>query len=170
MASFEEIMENVEALAVHCRPPLMDVESRARWMQDWCEDLKAHNVEDIRKACGLWRASGATKFPNPGQLLSLIQKSQGHGTSDREPYKPTPVHRMWSPPSEAEYRDLSIRQKIEYHQIMAHEIKGRAGPMFANGKHVSSGDMPTVWHSLQREAQQHSEKVKELRDRLAQYA
>src|ERR1700747_1981343 len=125
MAEKTEILDAIEALAVHCRPPMMEISARTLWLRDWCADLAEFPLEAIVTACRKWRQSGATKFPTPGQLLPLVRDSvpsQGGGTRVE----------VWRPLSDAEYQALTVREKIRHHQILSHEAYSKAGPMFRN--------------------------------------
>ena len=48
MAEKSEIIDEIDALTVHCRPPPMEAGSRASWLRDWCEDLAKFPIEAIR--------------------------------------------------------------------------------------------------------------------------
>ena len=83
MASKSEILPEIEALAVHCRPSLMTVEVRAIWLRDWCDDLAEFPIEAIRAGVRAYRHSGATKFPTPGQLVPMIRAGQPSQTGPK---------------------------------------------------------------------------------------
>ena len=73
MAERDDIIEAIEGLTVHCRPPLMSSEERARWLMDWCEDLKDAPLAAIKHACSRWRQGEDRRFPTPGQLLPMVR-------------------------------------------------------------------------------------------------
>lgn len=168
MAEKTEIFDAIEALAVHCRPPLMTVEQRTLWMRDWGQDLAEFPLDAITAACRKWRHSGATKFPTAGQLVPLIR--------DSLPTERGPRIEVWREPTEDEYRAMTVREKIRHHLIMAHEAGARAGPMFRNttkgarasGDHIEADDMPDSWRRWKAEEARHLERVKALRDVVRQ--
>lgn len=168
MATQAEIVDAIEGLAVHARPPIMDEDTRTRWLLDWCQDLGGFPADAIHRAVGEWRRSGSVKFPTPGQLIPLVAK---YAPSERR-YEPKPVE-PWRHPTEEEYATMSLRDKIASHVVMAHELRGKAGPMFrqdggGRGTHLTREQMPPKWHTLQREADFHSNKAAELRKKLQQ--
>lgn len=160
MAEAHDIREEIESLAVHCRPPLMSVEDRSRWAADWCEDLKDFPIEAIRHACRRWRNGTIPKFPMLGQLVPLIRAAD-HGSA-----KGSKVE-TWRPLSDAEYRALPLNAKIRHQQILAHEARKTGGPMWTGGqfgKAVAADDMPPKWHDAQRRAKAHEAEAKRLRE------
>ncbi len=158
MADRTEIMDAIEALAVHCRPPLMSVEDRARWVGDWCEDLRDYPIDAIRTACNRWRNGSDRKFPMPGQLRPMIDAvtRRGDGSAIEDANQP------WRPLSDDEYRALSLSGKIRHQQILAHAARRQAGPMWRDGKPCEA--MPPIYHELHRRANNHSDEVKRLRE------
>jgi hypothetical protein len=169
MATKDEILPEIEALSVHCRPALMDLETRATWLRDWCDDLSELPIEAIRQGIRKWRHSGATKFPTPGQLLPLIRENV---PDDRGP-----AVLPWREASPAEYQAMSVREKIREHQILAHAAFGKAGPMFRNtsgggpmsrasGTHLTAEQMPGSHQSWLEEARRHAAEAQRLRQYL----
>lgn len=166
MASKSEIIDCIEALAVHCRPPLMSVEQRELWMRDWCSDLAEYPVDVIATACRRWRHSGSAKFPTAGQLMPLVRDSlpQSHG----------PRVEVWRELSEDEYRQLSVREKIRHRTILAHEARSKAGPMFRQirgagkpqGEHIPADQMPETWRRWNAVAESHEAEIARLRQVL----
>lgn len=130
MAEPSEIIDALEALAIHCRAPLMDVESRARWMRDWCEDLKQFPGDAIRAATARWRQGESGKFPTPGQLLPLVRAA-----SPQAPQAGVIDTRAWFWPSEEELAGMTLRERKRQFTIMAVEARGKAGPMNDAGEH-----------------------------------
>ena len=172
MADKTEILNEIEALSLHCRPPLMEATMRASWLRDWCSDLAEFPIESIRIACRKWRQSGATKFPTPGQLLPMVRAELPRQKLD-DKYKP----REWSPASDDDYREMSLRDKIREQQILSHEAYRKAGPMFRNttgggpmskasGVHLSLTEMGTAYHHWIAAARWHAGEASELRKRL----
>lgn len=160
MAERNDIAEQIDALAVHCRPPLMSVEDRSRWTADWCEDLKEFPIEAIANACRRWRQGTNTKFPLLGQLLPLVRAGnpQGADTGKLQP---------WRPISDAEFNALPLRAKIRHHQILAHEARNTGGPMWTegqNGRALTIDQMPAKWHDAQRRAKNHDAEARRLRE------
>ena len=171
MATQSEVVDAIEGLALHARPPIMDEDARTRWLMDWCQDLGGYPVGAIQQAVGEWRRSGSGKFPTPGQIIPLVAK---YAPPSKSSYKPPPV-RFWEWPSDDEYFSMSISEKIKAHTIMAHDLRSKAGPMFRQREnepsvHLSLDEMPPKWHTLQREAKFHDGKVSELRKRLKERA
>lgn len=161
MADRLEIMDALESLAVHCRPPLMSVEDRSRWVADWCEDLKACEIDAIKTACQRWRMGADRKFPMPGQLLPLIRSVTVVHMPESHREEP------WRPIGDAEYAQLSVREKIRHHRIMASDCRQKAGPMFVNGevpRHLTRDEMPEKWHALQARAKTHEAEAKRLNE------
>lgn len=131
MADRTEIVDALESLAVHCRPPLMSVDDRSRWMKDWCDDLRQFPGDAIRTACGRWRQGENTKFPTPGQLLPLVRSIAKPAHRPAADDIPT----VWKWPSEEELSGMTLREKRRQYLIMANEAHGRAGPMGNDGNH-----------------------------------
>ena len=81
---------------------------------------------------------------------------------------------VWRPLSDDEYRNLTVREKIRHHQILAHEAMGKGGPMYRQaatasqrGTHLTPDDMPAQWHEGRREAAFHHAEIKRLREIIA---
>ena len=170
MAQRTEIMDELNALAVHCPPRLMDVEAKALWMRDWCDDLLEFPIEAIRRACRNWRHSGAAKFPTAGTLIPLVRAALPAEKVEKavEP---------WREPTDEEYRAMSVREKIRHHLIMAHEAGCKAGPMWRNppggssmarptAGHVAPAEMPDSYSAWRRQQEHHLDRVRELRHHL----
>ena len=161
MANLAEITQEIQSLAVHCRPPMMTGEERAQWFATWFEDLREFDLEAIAAACRQWRQSGSTKFPTPGQLLPMVR-----GSSPREAgTKAEP----WRPLSDAEYAKLTLEEKIRHHDILAHEAETLAGPMWAGGEfgqRLTPSQMPARWHDWMARAKGHRAEAKRLREAL----
>lgn len=151
-----EIAEALEGLAVHCRPPLMSVDDRSRWMADWCRDLAGFPPESVRTACDRWRNGSDRKFPMPGQLIPLVRAVTVRGPSGGGAPKP------WGPLSDYEYEALSIRDKARHHTLLATAATTRAGPMWRHGQPVEASEMPDDWHALHRTAKGHHEEAARL--------
>jgi hypothetical protein len=162
MAEKHEVIEAIEALATHCRPPLMGVEERVAWVMDWCHDLRDFPIENVRMACQRWRQGDDRKFPMPGQLLPLVRATMRREESGGRP-------EPWRPVSDGEYQGMTVREKIRHHQIMLAEAGNRGGPMFrqngAGGKaeHLTADQMPPKWHDAQAEKAFHNAEIKRLR-------
>lgn len=127
MADGLEITDALESLAVICRPPIMDVEARSRWVQTWCEDLSEFPIEAIRAACREWRQGAKAKFPTPGQLLPLIRAALPKQESVSAPDIP------WYWPTERELEAMSLREQRRQNLIMADVTRSKAGPMNDDG-------------------------------------
>lgn len=156
MAEKTEIVDAIEALGVHCRPPLMEVEQRTSWMRDWISDLVQFPIEAITNGCRKWRHSGATKFPTAGQLLPLIRASM--------PAEKVEAVQQWRPLSDSEYEALSLSEKIRHHQILAHESSLKAGPMWRDGRPLHMDQMSPDYHEHMTRSRHHSAEVKRLRE------
>jgi hypothetical protein len=163
MAEKPDILDAIEALAIHCRPPIMDAEQRSLWLRDWCSDLAQYPMEAIAAACRKWRHSGAVKFPTPGQLLPLVRESQ--------PAERAEHVEVWRPLSDAEYAALTVREKIRHHQILSHEAYSKAGPMFRNtsqgprmsGVHLAADDMDASYRKWTDLGKHHAQEAHRLR-------
>lgn len=170
MASKSEIIDQIEALAVHCRPPIMSIEQRESWMRDWCADLADFPDEAIAAACRKWRHTGSAKFPTPGQLLPLVRDSLPMERGSRV--------EVWRELTDDEYRALSVREKIRHRTILAHEARCKAGPMFRSergasmgrpvGTHTTADQMPETWRRWTAIAEGHEAEAKRLREHLRQ--
>lgn len=165
MASKSEIVDQIEALALHCRPPLMAVEQREMWMRDWCADLAEFPTDAIANACRKWRHSGDAKFPTAGKLLPLVRESL--------PVEKGEPVRVWAPATEAEYAQMTIREKIRENTILSHEAFTKAGPMFRNdggmgvkarGTHLQPDEMPPAYRQWVEIGRHHAAEVKRLRE------
>ena len=164
MADRLDIANALESLAVHCRPPLMSVEDRSRWMVDWCSDLASFPIEAIKLACTRWRQSENTRFPTPGQLLPMVRAvlpAKGEG----------PKVEAWRPISDDEYRQLPIREKIRHLQIVRSELMTNAGPMIKNegsfkGRHLTPDEMPPKWHDAKARAAVIDAEINRLRETI----
>jgi hypothetical protein len=169
MAQRTEIAAEIESLAVHCRPPIMEVEQRASWTRDWCNDLGEFPIEAIRSACRQWRQGGQSKFPTPGQLLPLIRAASPQATG--------PKLEAWAPADEETYRAMTLREKIRERQILAQEAYRKAGPMFRNaaaggvmtkarGEHLKPEQMSDAWRHWTRIGDNHKAEAVRLREKL----
>lgn len=164
MADKSEIIDEIEALAVHCRPPIMEPSARVSWLRDWCDDLASFPIEAVRGAVRKWRHSGATKFPTAGQFLPMIRESlPAEG----------PRVDVWRPLSDAEYTNLSLRDKMRHHQILAHAAGRKAGPMWKQVQgnrptpgHIAAEDMPDTWRRWKQVEANHNAEAKRLREIL----
>ena len=155
MATKTEILNEIEPLEAHCRPPPMNELQRAGWLRDWCADLAEFPIEAIAAGCRKWRHSGSTKFPTPGQLLPLIRAElpQRREAVNAEP---------WRPISDAEYEALKLPEKIRHHRILAHDARRKAGPMWVNGKHCTAEEMPEGWRRWNEQAERHEAEAARL--------
>lgn len=169
MAEKAEIMDAIEALEAHCRAPLMAIDTRKAWLNDWCADLAQFPIDAVQAACRKWRHSGAIKFPTPGQLLPLVK--------DALPVEKTGPVRVWRPATPDEFRAMSVRDKIHEHTILAHKARLKAGPMFRNttpagslakvsGKHLEPHELSAEYHAFTAEAERHEAEAKRLRQHL----
>lgn len=130
MADRTEIVDAIETLAVHCRPPLMDVQGRARWIASWCEDMAEFPLSAISHACQVWRQGDNSKFPTPGQLLPLVR------AQCRKPSAPSGArnNQAWTWPTDDELDSMPLTERRRQYLIMAHEAAAKAGPMQENGE------------------------------------
>lgn len=166
MAEKPDIIDAIEALAVHCRPPLMEASQRTAWLNDWCSDLAEFPLEAVANACRKWRHSGATKFPTAGQLLPMVRESL--------PVEKRGAVHAWRPATDAEFRAMSVREKIRELTILAHEARGKAGPMFRNtsqgprmsGVHLEPHELPAEHRVFTAEAERYEAEIARLREVL----
>ena len=149
MASREEITDALDGLAVHCRPPLMSVDDRSRWMADWCKDLSSFPAESVRIACDRWRNGTDRKFPMPGQLIPLVRSVTPRGNGEGAAPK------VWGPITDAEYEALTVRDKARHQSLLAMDATNKAGPQWRNKAPIPADEMPQSWHDLQRKAANH---------------
>lgn len=157
MAEAAEIISEIEALTVHCRPPVMSVEQRARWQMDWADDLAGFNIDLIRRALRDWRQGENAKFPTPGQIKPMLERLSGVGRMSKEDAL------AWSYEiADDEYRALSLNGKIRHHRIAANYCRRKAGPMPHLGKPVRREDMPREWQDWQSRAASHDAEANRL--------
>lgn len=171
MADKSEIIDQIEALAVHCRPPVMEPTARASWLRDWCDDLVGFPIESIRLGIREYRHCGETKFPTAGKLLPLIRA--------KLPVEKGAAVEVWRPLSDDEYAALSIRDKIRHQLILAKLAADRAGPMWKNPQggasmkrptpgHITFEDMPSAYRRWKGVEAGHLAEAKRLREFLKQ--
>lgn len=163
MAAQTDIAEELERLALHCRPPLMSVEDRVRWLADWCEDLKGYDIEPIRTACKRWREGVEPKFPRQGQLVPMIRAATVKGAESGPKLEP------WRPLTDEEYGQLTLSEKIRHQRILAVEAGNKAG---CQDRFKTPDEMPESWkiwtkrrHACEAEAARLSKILKEARGR-----
>lgn len=131
MADRIEIVDALESLAVHCRPPLMSVDDRSRWLKDWCDDLAEFDGDAVRLAITRWRQSENTKFPTPGQLLPMVRLASKRSSVQPDEGRP----RAWTWPSEDELDGMTLTERRRSYLIMASQARGKAGAMGDDGTH-----------------------------------
>lgn len=155
-----EIIEELEALALHYLRPVRTPEQHARALQDYLTDLGDLPVAAIKSGCAAWRKSGAKKYPTPGELRSMATQ-----------FAPThngPKARKWEPITDAEYATYSLRDKIRHQTILGDEALAKAGPMWRNGGPLTREDMGAAWHQWREAAANHYAEAKRLRETLAE--
>ena len=161
MAEHPEIIDQIEALAVHCRPPLMSVDHRSLWLRTWCEDLAEFPAEAIRVGCRSWRQGDSTKFPTPGQLLPLVRKA---AAPQRAPAPERAPHPAWTPISDELYASLSLVDKAWNQGKMGQWCLGQAGPQ---PRDTPPDEMPEAWKAWRRRATDHFAEETRLKQLLA---
>jgi len=155
MASKAHVVNEIEALENHFMRPVRQPDQQERWMRDYIEDLKEFPDETVTTACKRWRQSGAPRFPTSGQLRTICVQIAPVGGGDKvEP---------WRPVSDEEYSRMTLREKIRHHSILAHEARGKAGPMWKSGRHMMPEDMPATWRNWRERASNHDAEVMRLR-------
>jgi hypothetical protein len=157
MADPLEIVDEIEALTVHCRPPVMSVEQRSRWQQDWAHDLAKYDIAVIQRAFREWRQGESLKFPTPGQLLPMLERLSRR--PDAATDSAAQVWRYDIP--DDEYRSLSLNDKIRHHRIAAGHCRRKAGPMPVKVT-VRKEDMPAQWHEWRDRADRHDAEAQRL--------
>lgn len=162
MAEPREIIEEIEALTVHCRPPIMSVEQRSRWQWDWARDLAKYPLEDIQSAFRQWRQGESQKFPTPGQMIPILERMSHRGAS-----APDAATLAWRYDiSGDEYHSLSLNEKIRHHSIAASYCRRKAGPMPHLGPPIRKEDMPAEWQEWRERAHRHDEEAKRLKQSI----
>lgn len=169
MASKSEIIDAIEALAAHFRPPIMSVEVKAAWMQDWCADLAEFPVSAIAEGCRKWRQTG-DKFPTSGKLVPLVRGSLPNPSAGVKPEE-------WRPLSDQEYAGLTIREKMRHQMILAAEAAKKAGPMWRNPEgagiarpvdgRIPPEEMPDVYRHWKAIEASHLKEVTRLREYIS---
>lgn len=161
MADQIEIVDQIETLSAHCRPPLMDVDTKSRWLQSWCEDLAEFSSEVLKAGFRSWRQSDNVKFPTPGQLLPMMRaaasRANGSGLSSNAAPK------AWEPISDAEYDQLSLRDKIRHQRILASRAFSKAGPQCSGSLPIPAEQMPQEWHGWRAVGRNHLAEVERLK-------
>jgi len=136
-------------------------------MADWCNDLAQFPVDAIAAGCRAWRHSGETKFPTAGRLLPLVRAAMPSAPSERV--------EVWRELSDAEYANLSVREKIRHRTILAHEARSKAGPMYRNTTggmskptdgRLTPEEMPGTWRHWSQIAEGHEAEAQRLREVL----
>jgi len=150
-----EIVKELRALEKFCAfPSGMTGEDRERYLKDYLADVQEYPLEAIRNACAEWRKSGNVKFPTPGMLIPIVRRFMGSAASERD--------EPWKPLSDGAYDALSLPEKIRHHRILAHEARRKAGPMWRNGKPCRAEEMPEIWRSWNRRAENHETEIGRL--------
>lgn len=157
MTDMNDIIDTLESLALHCRPPLMSVEDRSRWLRDWCDDLREFPIEATRQAAMKWRRGDVQKFPTPGQFLPMVRAFVGAGGAAPQVAEP------WKPIGDEAYDRLTLTEKIRHQRILANEAYGKAGPMWRGGKPATAEEMPESWHVWRQRARNHDDEAMRLR-------
>lgn len=168
MAETSQILALLEALATHCRAPLMSVEAKARWMRDWCDDLRQFEIDRIEHVLADWRRSGATKFPTPGQILGQLKTREVDHRPPGEPQRAL---------TEAEYRLGSLTDKLRHHRLLADEANTRAATLWRRLPETRAGtppsfvnwvtSLPAPWAEAREIEAYHLGQASEMRDRLS---
>jgi hypothetical protein len=165
MADPFEIIHEVEALIVHCRPPVMSVEQRSRWQQDWAHDLAKYEIDVIQSAFRQWRQGESQKFPTPGQIIPMLERM-----SHRPGAAPDGASQAWRyDVADDEYRDMSLNEKIRHHSIAASHCRQKAGPMWGDGKRKTAEQMPQEWHDWRERADRHDAERARLRQSIGRW-
>lgn len=164
MAEPIEVIDEIEALTVHCRPPIMSVEQRARWQQDWARDLAKLPLQAIQNAFRQWRQSENTKFPTPGQIIPMIERMSRPAGEAAEGAQ------VWRyDVGGDEYRSMSLHDKIRHHRIAACHCRRSAGPMPHLGSPIDKADMPPEWHEWRRKAENHDAEAQRLQQSIGRW-
>ena len=165
-----EIVRELRALEKFCAfPSGMSGEDRERYLKDYLADIQEYPLDAIRNACAEWRRSGSVKFPTSGALIPIIRRF----VVQERPQGAEP----WRELADDEYSTLTVREKIRHHQILAHEARRKAGPMFRNttrggpitktsGQHIPAEEMPDIWRRWNKIAENHEAEAKRLRGHL----
>ena len=150
-----EIVKELRALEQFCTfKAVRSGEESERFLKDYLADIQDFPLEAIQKACAEWRKSGSTRFPTPGQLIPLIRQHVAAPTPERaEP---------WKPLSDLAYDELSLRDKIRHHRILANEARRKAGPMWLNGRPAGPEELPPRWHEWSARAENHEAEAQRL--------
>lgn len=150
MAEAAQIAEAVERLAVHCRTPVMSLEERSVWLEDWCRDFAEFPIEAITEACRRWRNGEDRRFPLPGQLRPLVVLAVAGG--DRPVVERA---EPWRPVSQAEYQAMTVAEKLRHQRILCSNALRKAGPMWRNGRPVTADELPDTWRRWRDKAAGH---------------
>lgn len=162
MADPLEIIAEIDALTVHCRAPLMDVEQRGRWQRDWAQDLDKYPIEIVRQAFREWRQGEHQKFPTPGQILPVLERLSRRS----EPMDAHDGQEWRYDLSDEDYRVLSLHGKIRHHVIAAAHCRRKAGPMPHKGAPVRKADMPREWQDWIERAERHHAEANRLKQSI----
>lgn len=111
-----QVKFTLEALAQHYpRRTRTDAET-ALWLSDWYADLEGFAPGQIADACDAWRRSDAKAFPRSRDLTARMQTGPARSVERAE---------TWRQMSDHQLADLSLRDKIRYHELAAyHAMSG----------------------------------------------
>jgi hypothetical protein len=165
-----EIVKELRALEQFCTfKAVRSPEEHERFLKDFLADLQDFPFEAVQKACAKWRKSGSTRFPTPGQLIPLVRESVPDQRENVD---------AWRPLSDDEYRNLSVREKIRHHLILAHDAGLKAGPMWRNPAtasmsrpmpgHIAPEAMPDSYRRWKEAQAHHLAETSRLREFLRQ--
>lgn len=167
MADPAEIIDEIEALTVHCRPPIMSVEQRSRWQRDWAQDLAKYPIDVIQSAFRQWRQGESGKFPTPGQILPMLDRMSRPSSS-----VPTAEQQVWRYDiTDDEYRGMTLQEKIRHHRCAASYCRTKAGPMPIHPPPEFRGkeDMPAKWHEWRDRAAKHDAEAQRMQQSIGRW-
>lgn len=160
MASAQQISVEVKALeAVYPFRVARSAEQYDAWLKAYVEDLQPYAIEAIKAACQQWRRGPATKFPLLGELLAAVKQNVPNHAAKAE---------AWAEPTDGEYAEMSLREKMRTQQILGAEKQTTAfRHALKLGWDRNMATFPAECRPMLAMAENHFAEVKRLRDRLS---
>lgn len=161
------IMTQIDGLADDYPPPPMGVDQRAQWHQRWVEILRPYSCDAIAEGLKAYRLSDTPKkrFPDYPVLVALVQ--QAHRRSQRvQGERPVRTDDWWWSVTPEQEAAMSLSDRLYYLDILASQLRMKAGPQWGSGKPIPAEQMPERWHRLRAEADQIAERAARVRQQL----
>ena len=123
-------------------------------MSDYVADLGFYSAETIQQACAQWRARGKPKFPTVAEMIVICATISVSPTKDVD---------EWRPLLDFEFDELTLREKIRHHRILAERAFDAAGPIYARlGRNIKDLREDADYRAMERAEQNHLAEAKRL--------